>query len=454
MNHRLALAPLFMAALALGACRESDQVVEPGDNARVEVTSDPAGAAIFLDNKSTGKVTPDLLRDLIGLHEVLVRSEIGGFVYGFRASVDVKGDSLHRVHGPLTLPCASEACWGTNRRYREINSLRPSTLPNGALFFYDASEKGLYWPVGSVNGYASMGLPLIGALAATRDTFALGIYDLNYLGGRPSPQVTSTADRFTLRQTFWVIPPSEIIFSFRQTIRGIEVEEELIGTSATNDVAFIKLTYRNITNRASYQAMDPVVPSAGITYNWVYLGFGLDADIGTATDDMITYEPSLDMVYMYDMDFQEAMFPPGVNVAPGMVGLRLLQAPAGATARVLNAWPSSNDWHAGAGDLGERFGYGVLSGLRSLAPDLPGQQIGFAPVNAGDYRMSVTAGPITLEPGASASMTVAVILAAPVAGTYTSGSNVNPENPSATGRNIQRIAAALLDKARALVVPE
>lgn len=438
-------------------------MVEPGENARIEVLSDPAGAAIFLDGKSTGKVTPDLLRDLIGQHEVLVRVETGvpatgsstatNIVYGFRTSVDVKGDSLHRVQGPLSMRCATEACWGDYRRYREINSLRPSTLPNGALFFYDSSEKGLYWPVGSVNGYVSIGLPLIAALAGTRDTLALGIYDIGYLAGRPTPQVTQTLDRFTLRQTFWVLPPSEVIFTLAPTIRGIEVEEELIGTTAANDVAFIKLTYRNITNRPSYQAIDPIVPSAGITYNWVYLGFGLDADVGTASDDMITYEPALDMVYMYDMDFQEAMFPPGPNVAPGLVGLRLLEMPAGANARALNAWPSSNDWHAGAGDLGERFGYGVLSGLRSLTPDLPGQQIGFAPVNAGDYRMSVSAGPVTLEPGASASITVAVILASPTTGTFTSGLNVSPENPTANGRNIQRIAAGLLDKARGLVVP-
>src|SRR5688572_5477961 len=310
MNRTGSLTAVVVVALALVSCRESDQVVEPGENARIEVTSDPEGGTIFLDNKATGKVTPDLLRDLIGLHEVLVRIERDNIVYGFRASVDVKGDSLHRVQGPLTMRCASESCWGPTRRYHEINGstgLRPSTVPNGALFFYDASEKGLYWPVGSVNGYASIGLPMVAALAGARDTLALGIYDVGYLAGRPAPQVTSTADRYTLRQTFWILPPSEVILTLSPTIRGIEVEEELIGTSATNDVAFIKLTYRNITNRASYRAMDPIVPSGGLTYNWVYLGFGLDADVGTASDDMITYEPSLDMVYMYDMDFSEIM---------------------------------------------------------------------------------------------------------------------------------------------------
>jgi hypothetical protein len=446
----------MLAALAFAACRESDQVVEPGDNARLEVTSDPADADIFLDGNTTGKKTPDLLRDLIGQHEVLVRKDFSGFVYGYRATVDIKGDSLHRVHGPLTLPCASELCWNTNRRYRDVSTLKVSTIPNGALFYYDDGRvdpvpKGLYWPKGSINGYASIGLPLIAALAGTRDTLSLGIYDPRYLSGRPAPQVTETAERYTLRQTFWVLPPPEIAFIPNAvTIRGIEIEEELVGTSATNDVAFIKLTYRNVTNSASYRTMDPFVPSAGITYNWVYMGFALDADIGVAGDDMVTYDPALDMVYMYDADFQELTFPPGPNVAPGLIGLRLLDAPAGTT-RVLNAWPSGMDWHSG--ETTERAGYGVLSGLRSVAPDLPGQQIGFAPTISGDYRMSVTAGPITLAPGETASITVAVILASPKAGTYNPGTTINPDNPSANGRVIQRIAEDFLNKARALVVP-
>jgi hypothetical protein len=101
------------------------------------------------------------------------------------------------------------------------------------------------------------------------------------------------------------------------------------------------------------------------------------------------------MLYMYDADFQELAFPAGANVAPGIIGLRLMESPTGST-RVLNAWRSGMDWRSG--ETTGRAGYGVLSGLRSISPDMPGQQVGFAPTGPGDYRMSVTAGPMRCAP--------------------------------------------------------
>lgn len=450
MNRR-ALAGIVAIALALAACRESDEVASPGENARVEVSSDPDGATIFLDGVNTGRTTPSLLRDLIGLHEILVRLDRDNVVYGYRAQVDIKGDSLHRVSGPLIMRCASVPCAQASHRYHTLNSMRVSTNPNGALFYYDASEKGLYWPANTVNPYASIGAPLIAMLSGVRDTLALGIYDVSYFAGRPAPSVTQSSERYSLKQTMWVVPPTDVIANFVPTARGIEVQEELIGTSAQNDAAFIKLTFTNITNRTTYRDIDPIVPPGGITYNWVYLGFALDADIGRPNDDMITYAPSLDMVYTYDHDFQDESFSIGTNVRPGIVGLRLLEAPQAATARVLNAWPGGSDWRAG--ELSEKAGWGVLSGTKSMPPDQQGQQIGHVPTAPNDFRMSVTAGPITLAPGASASITVAVIMALPVQGTYVAGQSVNPDNPTTTGRQIEQIAAALLDRARSLVVP-
>lgn len=442
---------VVLGAIALFGCRESDEVISPGENTRVEVNSDPEGATVLLDDVNTGKTTPTLLRDLVGLHELLVFVDRDNVRYGYRAQVDVRGDSLHRVSGPLMMRCVSSSCGQASHRYHPLNSLRVSTNPNGALFYYDATERGLYWPSNTVNGYASIGSPLIGAVAGTRDTLALGIYDLDYFAGRPAPVVTQTADRYTMKQTMWVVPPTDVIALFAPTIRGIEVEEELIGTAATNDVAFIKLTFTNITNRQSYRDVDPIVPSGGVTYNWTYIGFGLDADIGRSADDFVTYAPSLDMVYTYDADFEDVQFATGTNVRPGIVGLRLLQAPAGETVKVLNAWPSGNDWRAGG--TTERAGWGILSGHKSISYDQPGPQIGHVPSAPGDFRMSVTAGPITLAPGASATIVVAVILALPVQGTYTSGQTVTPENPTVPDRPIDRIAAALLDKARSLTVP-
>lgn len=450
---------IAVSGLALTSCRESDPLISPGVNTRVEVSSDPAGASIILDDVNTGKVTTDVLRDLkLGSHSVLVRmTGSNNVVYGYRANVDVKSDSLHRVTGPLIALCVTQGCVQETRRYHTLNNIRASTTPNGALFYFDASEKGLIWPASSFNGYAAVGTPMIAAVAGTRDTLSLGIYDVNYMAGRPTPQVSSTAERFSLRQSFWIVPIPEIAFTpGAPSIRGIEVDEELIGTSANGDVAYLKLTFRNITNRPSYQAVDPFLPSGGITYTWVYIGFGMDGEVGLADDDGVTYDSNLDMVYMYDFDFRDFGFQTSTVDRPGLIGLRLLEAPAGATVKALTAWPRGFDWVAG--DATERGGWYQFSGIRTRnelsLSDVPGQHIGYAPNTPGDYRMSVSAGPLTLTPGQSASMTVAIILASPVEGTFTSGQPVPPENPLLGGRQIERIAKDLLDKARSLVVPD
>jgi hypothetical protein len=453
MRLKTGLALAGIAAIALSACSESDSPFSPGNNTRVDVSSDPEGAAIFLGSTNTGKVTPDLLRDLaIGVHEILVRMDRDNVAYGYRAQVEVANDSLHRVLGPLLMRCATEICSIQNHRYNTLGNIRVATNPNGALFYYDGNGSGLLYPTGSSNAYAAMGLPLIAMIASGRDTLALGIYDRGYLAGRPAPQVVQTADRYTLQQSFWLVPPTEVIVGLGPTVRGIEVEEQLIGTTATSDVAFVKLTFRNITDRPSYKAADPIVPSGGMTFTSVYVGFGLDADIGVASDDAVTYDPALDMVYTYDMDLRDGSFGSGVTDRPALVGLRLLQAPPGASLKVLNAWPAGADWSGGGPS--ERSGWGILSGIRSVMPDLPGPQLGHAPNTPGDYRMSVSAGPISLEAGASVSMVVAIVIAPPVQGTYTSGQAVSPGDPAVSDRQIARVAADLLAKASGLVVPQ
>jgi hypothetical protein len=457
MRAKACLFLIGMTTFAVAACDDPDEVISPGENTRVEVSSDPAGASIFLDGANTGRLTTDVLRDLtIGKHEIVVQMPGPGRFYGYRAEVEVKGDSLHRVNGPLTMLCGTD-CVTATRQYRQLNSIRASTIPNGALFFFDESEKGLIWPAGASAGYAAIGTPMIAGVAGTRDTLAFGIYNVNFMAGRPSPQVTQATDRFTLLQSYWVVPSEIIRFSPGQpAIRGIEVQEELIGTSAQQDVAFIKLTFTNITNNPSYQTLDPFLPTAGVTYTWVYIGFALDAEVGAPDDDAVTYDAALDMVYMYDMDFLDVVFPAGMTDRPGLIGLRVVEAPAGATVKALNAWPRGSDWVAGEPST-EKSGWYHFSGTRArqeLAPfDIAGQHIGYAPNTTGDYRMSVSAGPLTLAPGQSASITVAVILAAPVAGSYQSGVAVPPENPTVSGRPIEAIAKDLLDKARALAVP-
>lgn len=435
-------------AVLFSGCREADQPVGPGVNSRVEVSSDPSGASIFLDGKDTGKKTTETLRDLGGLHEIVARLiDRDSIAYGYLAKVDFKGDSLIKIGGPLTMRCTTETCDIKSQKYRDLGSMRISTNPNGRLFYYNGDNRGLLYPTGFPNGYVAIGVPVVAMLSGARDTLALGIYDATFLAGRPSPVFTQAAGKTTLNQTTWVLPPTNLILQNVPLVRGIQVDEELIGVSTQNDVAFVKLTFTNITNNANYQAADPVVPMAGLKYDDVYIGFAVDPDIGDAADDMITYAPSLDMVYAYDMDFRETPYTTADK--PALVGLRLMSTTG--PARILNGWLGGNDYKAG--ESTERFGWGYLSGKKPQAPDYPGNQIGHTPVSPGDYRMSVSAGPFTLSPGQSASITVAVFIADPVQGAYTAGNIVSPGDPLDDNRTIAKIAKTLIDKAASLVLP-
>jgi hypothetical protein len=446
-----------LAALILTAagCQDDEDTFTPGENTRLEIGSDPAGANILLNRSATGKVTPATIFDIAGEQDIEVRLERDGIAYGYRAeNVDVKGDSLHRVFGPLMFRCANELCALASARTRDLGRLRVITQANGALFMKGGNGEGLLWPLGSSNSYASIGMPLIAMLSGNRDTLALGIYDRDYLAGRPEPTVTTTGDQTTVRQSTWLVPPQELILANSPTVRGIEVEEQLIG-NANSDVVFIKLKFTNITNRESYRAADPVVPSGGMVFDQVYVGFGMDPDIGVANDDMVTYEPAQNMVYAYDSNFLEEIFSAPNSATPGMVGLKIVSSSV-LGIEALNAWPQTfgvglGDWRAGTST--ERGGFSMLSGLRSLPTDFPGQLIGHVPTQPQDFRMSVGVGPLRLTPGESVEVTVAVIMAFPVAGEYTSGQVVAPGSPTDDARAIRRIAGTLIQRAATLVEP-
>jgi hypothetical protein len=346
---KLVLAGLVV--LAAAGCQDDESAVEPGENTRLEIGSDPSGASIELNGVATGRVTPSTIYDIAGTQDIVVRLDRDGVAYGYRAdNVDVRGDSLHRVFGPLMYRCSNSNCALASGRARDLGRLRVTTQANGAVFMKSGQGEGLLWPLGSSNSYASIGMPLIAMVSGMSDTLALGIYDTDYLAGRPEPTVTVVGDRTTVKQSTWIVPPTNVIINNSPTVRGIEVEEELIGT-ANSDVVYLKLTFRNITNRESYRAADPVVPGSGITFQQVYVGFGLDPDIGTPGDDMITYEPDLDLVYAYDSNFLEEIFNTANAATPGLVGLKLVSVPAGTT-KSMNAWPQtfgtgSGDWRAG-----------------------------------------------------------------------------------------------------------
>jgi hypothetical protein len=439
--------PLLLILLA-GACREGDDLVGGTGGSRAFVVSDPPGASIIVDERSTGRVTPDTVRGLADRHDITARLDTFDASYGFNARFIFPGtDTTITIFGPLLFRCFDPLCYRNAFRYYAANDVRFASNPVGAQFLEDATGgAGLLWPLVTNNGYVSGAMPVFAGMMLG-DTVSLGAYDTWYLAGRPVPEVSQTADSVAIRQATWVLPPSSLLPFV--TARGLEIRQHIVSTARVEDAVVVRLLFRNISADSLYQTVDPEMPAAGAIITDTYIGFLLDPDIGVTTDDLISYDPALDMVFAYDAHFDED-FAGGYGRKPGMVGLRVLEAPTGADV-ILNGWSSqksySNDWKAGTST--EAFGWRMLSGTSPFEPDHNGTQIGHLPPETGDMRMTVSAGPLTLAPGDSAALTVAIVLAEPVAGSFASGTQTEPGSPFDTSRPLYAVAGNLRERARA-----
>jgi len=439
---------VVLTVLLFVACREGDGPIGPNGNARVLVISDPPGARLILDNRDTGLRTPDTLRGLGGRHDITAQLDTFNATYGFTARVQLaNADSLFTIEGPLVNRCSDIICYNSQTRHYSVNRVRFASNPVGVFFHRGTTGgNGMFWPGTTSNSYAA-GSMIGFAGVLGNDTVAIGIYDQAWLAGRPAPTLEQTAERIDLYQTTWIVPPPNSVL--RPTVRGIEIAQHISATAVDDDIVFVRLVFRNITNLPIYAALDNSVPPAGRTYDPAYIGFLLDPDIGVAGDDALSYDRDLDMAFAFDARFDENDFQAGFNRGPGLVGLKMIDAPAGTTV-ILNGWTStggvSTDWFAG--QISERIGWHMLSGGPGVwEPDHADPRIGHLPLGPGDVRISVSAGPIRLAPGDSAAVTIAIILAEPVAGTFTSGTPVEPGDPTDRTRVLYSVAANLVQKA-------
>jgi len=444
-HHRITV--LALLALAIAACREPDGPVGPVSGARAFVNSDPPGGRILVDGESTGRITPDTLHGLVGRHDITVQLDTFDASYGYTARVFLGDtDSLTVIDGPLVMRCSDAVCFANQFRHYSANRVRFASNPVGTFFHRAGQGDGVIWPSLTNNSYASAGMVGFAGIAAGTDTVALGIYDSRYLAGRPQPGLVQTADRIDLTQSAWILPPSSLLQL--PTVRGIELREHATAITEVDDVVVVRLAFRNITNSPLYAALDPTVPAGGVTFDKVWVGFLLDPDVGEAIDDMLSYEPDLNLVFAYDSDFNETNLGGGFNRAPGLIGLRMFEAPAGATV-VMNGWTSqgtaSQDWNAG--EISEKIGYGMLSGTSVFPPDNLNPRVGHMPQSPGDVRISVSAGPFRLVPGDSVAVAIAVMLAAPVPGLFNSGIEFKPGDPFDRTRPLHAVAADLFERA-------
>lgn len=434
-----------MVMLAAGGCRDGG-VIEPG-NGRVFVQSDPPGARIAVDGRGTGRFTPDTIEGLGGRHEIIVTLDSLGVAYRYGAQVDVDEDSVPAIDGPVVLRCTTPSCYSGLRRYHSFSNIRFAINPLGALFLEDGIGDGILWPQDTRNSYASQGMPMFAA-RMRGDSVALGIYDFSYLAGRPAPAPLLPPDRLFVEQSPWIIPPSNLIAL--ATIRGLRIVQRVVASAAVENALAVRLVFHNISNHPLYQVTDPLIPPGGVTFEGAYLGFGLDADIGNSSDDMLAYAPGHSMVFGYDADWDEPGFDGPARTAPGLIGLSVMQSPVG-TNTVLNGWLNvsgvSPDW--GAGRVNEFVGLRMMSGIGTYQPSHPDSRIGHIPSGAGDVRLLVSVGPLTLQPGDSAVFTLAVVLADPVEGTVEPGTVLEPGDPFDPTRPIAAAAGALFERALA-----
>lgn len=434
-----------LALLAgLSACKESSG---PGETTSIFIDSDPRGAAIYLDDGEVG-TTPDTLEGVsVTRHLFGVTLDSAGVDYGFFRTITTTADSIQSFRWPLVLFCPATSCIRNYIEYVDVAGLELAMPPNGSLFLQTADRGGIVYPQQSGNNYMGIGAPLsAGYLNGLEPAVGPNIYDLLYYVGRPAPTITQGGGSFSMNVDGWIYPPENAQAYW--TGRALDIRQTITADNANPGVVIIRVVFTNLAGNDLYIEADPAMAEApDLVYKTAYLGFAMDPDVGVPNDDLVSYDPDLNLVFAYDSDFMELEYGAQAE-APALVGLRMLEAPAGANI-ILTGWPRGSEWTAATAQ--ESFGWDVLSGTQdALAmPNHADPHIGFVPRFTEDMRIAVTAGPIDIAAGDSAVIRVAVILADPVPGTFTAGDTIDPGDPFDTQRQIRQVAGQLIQRAAA-----
>ncbi len=410
------------------------------------VISDPEGAEIFLDGTSLQRTTPTTLNSIAaGQHRLGLRlATANSEVFIWEDTVTVPEESLDTVEAALQGGCRLDCPFLLDKGRVRCRSNSNGETCAGFVFGVPALE----WPKGSGTSYSAGGRLLVatilGADAGARagDTLASQVFEIAWVGRQPQTEA-STPRRQVMELEYWGTGnfPGE-------SVQGLSVKETLVGvdSAVVQDVVFLHFVVANVSADERYRRLYPWVPEGGYTFTEMYVGFGLDADIGRSDDDIGSFDPNLDLTFLYDADLRDLDLGSFAD-KPAMVGLVTVQPPAGAAERNLTFWRINDDW-----DDGNRHGFGwrVLAGRLAAGDPIanhPSPDIGHAPAQQGDYRLTEAHGPLQLAPGESLTLTVAIVMAEPRAGTFTPGVPVPPGDPLDPARAILSVAADLRDLA-------
>ena len=236
------------------------------------------------------------------------------------------------------------------------------------------------------------------------------------------------------------------------------------------DAVFARYDITNISNTEEYRFRHPAEPASGHTITDIFLAPVIDADIGSTaaevSDDNATVFVSDLLAVAYDGNFDVPGFAipaagtrPASNFYvenPGLVGLQLIEAPAGAEPRglVLNRGGTDTDTLDFLTAAQETKSYQILSAGRAGVPagcQDRGVALVCSPETPTDIRLGWSVGPIAaLAPGHGTTITVAILLAKPAAGAFQSGAVLAPRNDLLSADATQSPLFSISENLRAL----
>jgi hypothetical protein len=343
--------------------------------------------------------------------------------------------------------------------------------------FASQRRVGAVWPDSALRGgtgneYVSQAKLLIAAtvgpeLGGSGETMAMALFRAGDYSPRTRLRaVVSGADTTAYQNEVWTdarrlplylrpnTPPSTVLSADDRADErfGLSVKITYFLPNATaspdvRDVLFARFDVENISNHPDYRFVHADEPAGGHSLRDIYLAPTVDPNIGGTSsnieveDDNATAFASESLLVAYDQDFNVQGFVlPGTGTTtnqfyvqnPGLVGLRLLDGPAGTTARpfLLDyadslsyfSEPFENQAHAALS-----AGRGPHAGTAGCA--VRGEAYVCTRESPTDVVMGWSVGPIaSLAPGERTSLTVALLFAVPKAGTFVTGTPLAPRN--------------------------
>ena len=315
---------------------------------------------------------------------------------------------------------------------------------------------GLTWPVDVAtslsNEYVSQAKLLIAATVSSdlgadaNRKIAMALYRVGDYSPRRRLQVVP-GDSSRYSNIAWTDVRHVPVFNFQRgqldptdrynALFGLEVKATYFLPETFQDALIVRYDITNVSADPEYRRVHPQVAPGGFTVRDVYLTPVLDTDIGgaglgEADDDVATIFPAEGLAAAWDRSLFVNQWSAPFKTAPGLVGLKVLDTDAGTAKGVIFA-SDTLDYFTIAR---EAQAYAILTaGRGALLAGCTNFTTAFVcSGEAGDdVRIGYSVGPIAaLAPGEHRTLTVAILLASPTTGEFTSGTAVLPGNTSET----------------------